>query len=55
MYVYLSFSGPVVLDKISNDPNISVHFCDYISFVEDLALYLNNFEFPLPKDKLYLF
>jgi hypothetical protein len=26
------------------------HFCDYLPFEEDLALYLNNLEFPLPKD-----
>jgi hypothetical protein len=24
------------------------HFCDYLSFEEDLVLYLYNFEFPLP-------
>jgi hypothetical protein len=27
--------------------------CDYLPFEEDLALYFNNFEFPLPKDDLY--
>jgi hypothetical protein len=25
------------------------HFCDYLPFEEDLALHLNNLEFPLPK------
>jgi hypothetical protein len=25
-------------------------FCDYLPFEVDLALYLNNLEFPLPKD-----
>jgi hypothetical protein len=29
------------------------HFCDYLPFEEDLALYLNNLEFPLLKDNLY--
>jgi hypothetical protein len=27
-------------------------FCNYLSFEEDLALYFNNLEFPLPKDDL---
>jgi hypothetical protein len=30
-----------------------LHFCDYLPFKEDLALYLNNLESPLPKDDLY--
>jgi hypothetical protein len=29
------------------------HFCDYLPFEEDLALYLNNLESQLPKDDLY--
>jgi hypothetical protein len=29
------------------------HFCNYLIFEEDLALNLNNLEFPLPKDYLY--
>jgi hypothetical protein len=29
------------------------HFCNYLPFEEDLALYLNNLEFFLPKDDLY--
>ena len=28
------------------------HFCNYFPFEEDLALNLNNLEFPLPKDDL---
>ena len=28
------------------------HICDYLPFEEDLALYSNNLEFPLPKDDL---
>jgi hypothetical protein len=27
-------------------------FCNYLPFEEDLALYFNNLEFPLPKDDL---
>jgi hypothetical protein len=30
-----------------------LHFCDYLPFEEDLALYLNKLEFPSPKDSLY--
>jgi hypothetical protein len=29
------------------------HFCDYLPFEEDLALYWNDFQFPIPKDDLY--
>jgi hypothetical protein len=29
------------------------HFCDYLPFEEDLALYLNNLEFSLSKDDLH--
>jgi hypothetical protein len=29
------------------------HLCDYPPFEEDLTLYLNNLEFPLPKSDLY--
>jgi hypothetical protein len=29
------------------------HFCDYLPFEEELALYLNNAESHLPKDDLY--
>jgi hypothetical protein len=36
-----------------NDPTPFLHFCDYLPFEEELALYLNKLEFPLPKDKLY--
>jgi hypothetical protein len=28
------------------------HFCNYLPFEEDLSLYLNNLELPLPKDDL---
>jgi hypothetical protein len=30
-----------------------LHFYDYLPFEEELALYLNNLESPLPKDDLY--
>jgi hypothetical protein len=46
--------GPVVLEKkILNDPTPFFHFCDYLPLEEDLALYLNKLQFPLPKDNLY--
>jgi hypothetical protein len=31
-------------------PTPLLHFCDYPPFEEDLVLYLNKLEFPLPKD-----
>jgi hypothetical protein len=36
-----------------NDHTPFLHFCDYLPFEEDLALYLNKFEAPSPKDNLY--
>jgi hypothetical protein len=46
--------GLVVLEKkILNDPTPFLHFCDYLPFEEDMALYLNKLEFPSPKDNLY--
>jgi hypothetical protein len=30
-----------------------LHFCDYLPFEEDLALYLHKLEFSSPKDNLY--
>jgi hypothetical protein len=39
--------------KYLNDPNRFLHFCDYPPFEKDLDLYLNNLDFPLPKDDLY--
>ena len=38
--------------RFFNDPTPFLHFCNYLPFEEDLALYLNNLEFPLPKDDL---
>jgi hypothetical protein len=43
----------VVLGKFLNDPTLIWHFCDYLLFEEDLALYLNNFEFTTPKGRLH--
>jgi hypothetical protein len=39
--------------RFSNDPSPFLHFCDYLPFEEDMALYLNKFDFPLSKDNLY--
>jgi hypothetical protein len=49
------YSGSTVLEKkILNDPTPFLHFCNYLPFEEDLALYLYNLEFPLlPKNDLY--
>jgi hypothetical protein len=33
-----------------NYPTPFLDFCDYLPFEQDLALYLNNLESPLPKD-----
>jgi hypothetical protein len=53
-HVNLSYSGSVVLKgKHFNDCTKFLHFLDYLPFEEDLALYLNNLQFPLPKDDLY--
>jgi hypothetical protein len=48
----MTYSGSVVLKKILNEPTPFLHFCNYLPFEEDLALYLNNLEFLLPKDDL---
>jgi hypothetical protein len=47
MYVNLSSSGSVFLEKIFKWPN--PHFCDNLHFEEELAHYLYNLESPLPK------
>jgi hypothetical protein len=39
--------------RFLNDPTSFFHFCDYLPFEEDLALYLNKLGFPSPKDDLY--
>ena len=45
---WLSGSG----EDFFNEATPFLHFCDYLPFEEDLALYLNNLESPLPKDDL---
>ena len=39
--------------RFLNDPTPFLHFCDYLPFEEDLALYLSKLEFPSPKDNVY--
>jgi hypothetical protein len=52
-HVNMIYSGSVVLEKkIFKWPHPIFAFCDYLPFEEDLALYLNNLEFPLPKDDI---
>jgi hypothetical protein len=42
----LSFSGQTVLEKKNTLPLPVLHVCHFVSFVDDLALYLNKLEFP---------
>jgi hypothetical protein len=53
VHVNLSFPASMVLEKNSTDLTLLLHFCDYLGFEEDIVLYLNNFEFPSPKNDLY--
>jgi hypothetical protein len=39
--------------RFLKDPTLFLHFCDYLAFGEDLALYLSKLEFHSPKDDLY--
>jgi hypothetical protein len=39
--------------RFLNDPTPFLHFCNYLPFEEDLALYLNKVESPSPNDNLY--
>ena len=39
----MTYSGSVVLEKILNDSILTLNFCDYLPFEEDLALDLYNF------------
>jgi hypothetical protein len=52
-HVNLTYSGSVVWRRFLNDPTPFLHFCDYLLFEENLALYFNNLESPLPKEDLY--
>jgi hypothetical protein len=38
--------------RFLNDTIPFLHFCDYLPFEENLALYLNKLEFPLCNDKI---
>jgi hypothetical protein len=54
IHVNMTYSGSVVLEKkIFKCPTPFLHFCHYLPFEKDLALYLNNLESPLPKDDLH--
>jgi hypothetical protein len=44
--------GPAVMDKILNILGNFLLFCYYFPLKKGAALYLNNLEFPPPKDKL---
>jgi hypothetical protein len=53
-HVNMTYSGSVVLEtKIFKWPHPILHFCNYLPFEENLALYLDNLEFPLPNDDWY--
>jgi hypothetical protein len=39
----------VLVNRFLNALTLSMYFCDYFSFEEDLPLYLNKFEFSSPK------
>jgi hypothetical protein len=44
----------VAEDKNMNPPySVSMHFCDYLPFEDDLALSLNEREFPFLMDYLH--
>jgi hypothetical protein len=49
----MTYSGSLVLEKIFSDTTTFLYFCDYLPFEEELALYLNKLESPLPRDDLY--
>jgi hypothetical protein len=39
--------------RFLNDPTPFLYCCNFLFFEEDLALYLKNLKFPLPKDDVY--
>jgi hypothetical protein len=41
------------IKRFLKDPTPFLHFCDYLPFEEDLALYLNTLGFPSPNNNLY--
>jgi hypothetical protein len=49
-HVNMSSSSSVVLEnKFLNDPSQFLHFCDYLLFEEDLALYLKIYNSLYPR------
>jgi hypothetical protein len=52
-WVWLNLAQWFWRRRFLNDPIPFLHFGDYLPFEEDLALYLNKCEFPLPKNSLY--
>jgi hypothetical protein len=46
--VWLKLAQQFWRKRFLNDPTQFFHFCDYLPFEEDLALYLNKLEFPSP-------
>jgi hypothetical protein len=51
--VWLKLAQRFWRKRFLNDPIPFLHFCDYLPFKADLALYLNKLEFPIHKDNLY--
>jgi hypothetical protein len=51
--VWLKLAQWFLRRRFLNDPTPFLHFCDYLPFEENLALYLNKLESPSPKDNLY--
>jgi hypothetical protein len=52
-HVNIIYSGLLVLKEKKFSITKFLHFYDYLPFKEDLALYLNNLEFLLPRDDSY--
>jgi hypothetical protein len=51
--VWLKLAQWFYRSRFLNDPTPFLHFCDYLPFEEDLALYLNKLEFHSHKDNVY--
>jgi hypothetical protein len=47
IFTILHYVGKLYDINYINDPTLFLHNCDYLSFEKDLALYLNELEFPL--------
>jgi hypothetical protein len=50
--VWLKLAQWFWIRRFLNDPTPFSHFCDYLPFEKDLALYLNKLEFSSSKDNL---